>query len=734
MRPALAALASLFLLAHIAFLPPTLEDIDSVNFALGVEHFDVARHQPHPPGYPVYIALAKLSAAVLSGGSRVPASALAIWSVLAGTALVVVLFALMRPLDPTDHRAWWGTAIAVASPLFWFTALRPLSDMTGLAAASAAQALLLFVLTGRAHRRADWMLAGGAFVAGLAAGVRVQTVLLTAPLLAASLALPRTGVTPRAKMMAILTGICGVLIWAVPMLAVSGGPGGYAAALGTQAGEDFTGVVMLWTTPTPRVAANTLMYSFLWPWGGAVLGGVVLAAAVVGAVRIVRSDPMSLLWLLLAFGPYAIFHLLFHETATVRYALPLVIPIAFLAATALDWTGRRPAQFLGAALVAVLLLTAVGPARAYGSVEAPAFQAMREVRDSAGTVPVGMHAVFRRTAEWVLPPAAAVLRARHGREWLALVEQWRAAPNGSIAFVSDPRRTDLALFDPHPRELKASYRWNFPELPFIGGIRPGSADWYLMRPPGWMLDRGWALSAEIGGVAARDQAGPHLGPSIAWVRGRRDPALLVLGGRNLDPSVPTLLSISHGDRVIDSWTATPGFFVRQMPLPAGSIEGEAYVALAVRAASEANRVRVSLEQFDLQSDGVEMMAYMEGWQEPEYNPSTARSWRWMSERAIVWVRPVGVDIELTLTGESPLRYFDAAPSVRVTAAGKELARFSPTSDFSQRVRLPADALAADGGRVTIESDKWFVPAERGASADKRHLALRIYHVQVERGR
>ena len=40
--------------------PPTLEDLDSVNFALGVRHFDVAQHQPHPPGYPLFIALGKV--------------------------------------------------------------------------------------------------------------------------------------------------------------------------------------------------------------------------------------------------------------------------------------------------------------------------------------------------------------------------------------------------------------------------------------------------------------------------------------------------------------------------------------------------------------------------------------------------------------------------------------------------------------------------------------------------
>ena len=44
--------------------------------------------------------------------------------------------------------------------------------------------------------------------------------------------------------------------------------------------------------------------------------------------------------------------------------------------------------------------------------------------------------------------------------------------------------------------------------------------------------------------------------------------------------------------------------------------------------------------------------------------------------------------------------------------------------------LPADALAEADGRVAIISDKFFVPAERDGSPDKRHLALRIYSYAV----
>ena len=50
-----------FLAAHAVHLPRTLEDIDSINFAMGVESFDVAAHRPHPPGYPVFMALSKAS-------------------------------------------------------------------------------------------------------------------------------------------------------------------------------------------------------------------------------------------------------------------------------------------------------------------------------------------------------------------------------------------------------------------------------------------------------------------------------------------------------------------------------------------------------------------------------------------------------------------------------------------------------------------------------------------------
>ena len=139
-----------------------------------MRHFDVARHQPHPPGYPVYIALGKAVHAVVPSEAK----ALAIVSVGAGALGVFALVALFKRIDPQWPGGWPATAalMTVTSPLYWFTAARPLSDVPGLAAAIAVQAFTLSATGGP-----RLVLAGA--LAGLATGLRSQAAWLTVPLL-----------------------------------------------------------------------------------------------------------------------------------------------------------------------------------------------------------------------------------------------------------------------------------------------------------------------------------------------------------------------------------------------------------------------------------------------------------------------------------------------------------------------------------------------------------------------
>lgn len=741
MRRSAGTLLLIFVLAHLALLPRTLEDLDSINFALGVQQFDVARHQPHPPGYPVFIGLAKISTAVIR---RLPVDAaaargLAFWSAVSGAAAIPALLLFFAALERRRSLAWWAAIVTVCSPLFWSTALRPLSDMTGFAVAMVAQALMARVLLrprDQVSRLApDTALILAAFVAAFAIGIRSQTAVLTLPLLALALVWPRPGPGSRTNLSAALAVVLGIAAWAIPLVVASGGLTQYVRALGAQAGEDFSGVVMLWTHPTPRVAVSALLNTFVWPWSWWI-GIVVCALAAIGIVRMALRSARALIVLFVAFAPYAVFHLLFQETETVRYALPLVPVMAYAAVAALEGPWRTM-PIGAAALAAVSLLVALPASVTYAREGAPVFRAFDDMAATAhvgdGVDTIAMHAGAGRAAEWAGPILPGrVAKAPHGREWLALIALWKAQPSARVWFAADPERTDLALFDPRARDLARSYRWGFVEPPFVGGARPDNIDWYRMQPPGWMLDRGWSVTAEAGGITAQDGLGPHVAPAVAWVRGRSVEAALVIGGRNLGSAAdgPVTLTISAAGAPVASWPIAPGFFLHQLTIPSGRLEGpSAFVPLEVTAESRTH-VPVSLEQFDLQGPGVPMFGYGTGWFEPEYNPSIGRAWRWTSERSVLWVRPVGRPVVVRIRGESPLRYFDAPPHVRLSVAGREVGAFDPSADFEQAITLPADALSQAQGQVVLESSRFFVPGRNGAG-DQRRLALRIYSVGVE---
>jgi hypothetical protein len=720
-RSAAAALVVAFLLAHLVWLPRTLEDLDSVNFALGVRDFDVAKHQPHPPGYPVYIALAKVSTATLRlvGVEAAAPRGLAIWSAIGGALALPALFTFFRRLEGRDAVAGWMVLAAAACPLFWFTSLRPLSDMLGFAAA-------MWVLALASRAASPRALTGAALLAGLAIGIRSQTAVLTLPYLAYA-AFTRRSASALVGVVAALAA--GAIAWGVPLLIASGGLSPYLGALNFQAGADFEGVVMLWTHHTRRDLVAAALNTFVWPWDWRA-GFVVCVLAAAGALRILWRTPRAAVALAVAFGPYAVFHLLFQETATTRYAVPLVPVVAYAALAALEGLPGKAMQAAAIGLAVLSLAAAVPASSRYAREGAPIFRAFDDMAATAhGGERVGavaMHAIARRPAEWSRPilPARVAL-APHGQEWLTLIDIWKADPSAQVWFAADPVRTDLALFDPHAREIARAYTWGFAEPPFVGGARPNDVDWLHMQPPGWMLDKGWSLTAEVGGITARDKAGPARTPAIAWLKRRAEPLTIVLGGRHIGAGTATATLRLDGAS-IETFPVSPGFFTRVVTLPAGALgDGAPYQQFDVTSIGE-----LSLEQFDAQPPGIAMFAYDRGWHEPEFNRAEGRAWRWTSESSDLWIRPAGRPLTLRLAGENPLRYFDAAPHVRVTIGGREIGAFDPAADFEQTFTVPPDLLEAAGGKVTIETSNFFIPGGNG-SGDRRHLALRVYRVSVE---
>lgn len=763
-----AALLVLSLVAHLPFLAPSLEDIDSANLALGVREFDVARHQPHPPGYPIFVGLAKLTTPLARAwtpadapSTQAEARGLAIWAALLGALAALPLFLFYRALDGHAWRAALATAVALANPLAWVTAVRPLSDIPGLAATLAALALLGgafatqhgiarsttgYGIDRDALARSGRLLVLGALVAGLAIGVRSQSLWITLPLLLLVLVDRAGRDVGGAVVGATITFSIGVLLWLVPLVLASGGPGAYIAAFTAQAGEDIEGVDLLATHPTPRRLALALLHTFVFPWVSTPLAAVVLVAAVVGAGACLFAGRRALMVLVAVGVPYGVFHLFLQDTHETRYAIPVIVPIAWLAVRGLFVAGRLAASVGAAGIVAASLAVAVPAVVAYGREGGPAFRAVDDVmaararRGGAEAPAIAMHHALARVVRGE-EIAQGALPAPPGREWAGVVDHWIGGARAPVWYLVEPRRTDRALFDPHAVRTRGVYRWPFDQPTLAGGARPQSIDWLEIDEPGWLATDGWSLTPELAGAAERQQRGPSRGGSTAWVRRRAEPVWMLVGGRNLgssgEPDVRFTLSLD--DRPIKQWSAPPdpGFFLEAIELPAGALSGDGYAKLTIEAEAadgSGRPVRAAVEQFDLQPVSRPVFAAGEGWHEGEYAPGTGLSWRWTSDSAALRVlAPADVPLELSLRGESPLKYFDRAPVVRVSACEVEVGRFTPSANFDEQVPIPAGAVAACGGHLTVATDLTFVPDERTGNGDRRRLGLRIYDVTVRAG-
>jgi transmembrane protein TMEM260 (protein O-mannosyltransferase) len=760
-RQAAPVLALAVVLGHLPFLPSSLEDIDSVNFALGVRDFDVAQHRPHPPGYPVYIALAK---AVVAAGnvvdrtdsqSQIEARSLAVLSLIGAMVAVVCLYRIFacfspvgddrmgRPWRHLDPRALAATALSVACPLFWYMSVRPMSDVPGLAAALASLVCLSLAwwrqqpstqgdrrLEPGAIAASGRMIVLGSLLAAVAIGFRSQNAVLTLPFLLTAM-IDRAGRGAAGALIgATVAFAVGCLLWAIPLIVASGGLNAYLAALGSQAGEDFAGVEMLYLNPSPRLAATALLRTLVYPWDSLVLGGIVLVLAAVGTAALVIREKRTFMALTMMAFPYFAFHLLFQDMDFVRYALPLIPAIAFLTVAGVELLARRAALPVIGALSLWSVVIAAPTLYAYSSEPSPVVRALAAMRMQASSdVTLASHQTFQRPLEAESVPIANRLGSPPRREWLELVRYWHGGRTGPVWFLADPRRTDLALIDPQSRLDRRDFIWHFSSLSQIGGMRPSAVEWYRLSPPGWFADEGWALTPETAGIARVTQRGPSVGPITAWVRRRPEAMRLLIGGRHLGPPTDPVATfmVSVDGKPLAKWNVRPGFFLQVFDVAPGALLGDGSLARLEVASEgvEGKRVSTAVEQFDLQPADVMMWGFDQGWYEAEYNPR-AGLWRWTSDRAALKIVDASRPVQVRLPIESPRRYFDSAPTVRLTAGGTVLAEIHPDDDVVLDATVSPEVLRGVNGVLMVETDRVWVPAERNNSPDHRRLGLRVF--------
>ncbi len=429
-------LVLLALVTRLPFRTQYLFHWDSVNYAFALEKFDVYHHQPHPPGYLLYIALARGINAMVGDANLTFVSI----SIVAGALALAVLFLLAAEMFGT-RVALWASALLLTSPLFWFY-----SEVAVPYTLDVALALVIvwscYRVT-RGSQNAVWLAAG---LLGLAGGIRPQTTIVLFPLwLYVSFALGW-----RKWLAALLLVGIGALVWFLPLVYLSNGLENYLSLL-AQYSQALRGLSPL-GSPGNFVAnlarlGGYLFYAyplglFVFAWG---------AVAWLRA-RCTYKPDASAIFLLLWIVPPLLFYLLvlLQQPGYITIILP---PLAIVLARRVAQQTRAREILLGAALLlASVLFFLFAPARlvplAEGVFMTPGAQALA-ARDQFLAASVR---VIQRDFD---PQTTAVLGVsqifHHPDYYLRAFKDYRSSDLNEKRILLPPQIRTLVIFG-NPRE------------------------------------------------------------------------------------------------------------------------------------------------------------------------------------------------------------------------------------------------------------------------------------------
>src|SRR2546426_8266587 len=206
-----AALSLLTVASRLPYRARMLYNWDAVQFALALREYDVVKHQPHPPGYVLYVLLGRLVNAWVGD----PTAAYVVLAVIFSGLTTFVVYYLARVAYDRATALAAATLLAV-SPLFWFYGS---VGLTYAGEALVASTVAYFAFRALNGSVADaWISAG---YLGIAGGLRQSVLLLVFPLWLGSVGL---GVR---RWRTILVGVIilglTVLSWFLPMIWWTGG-------------------------------------------------------------------------------------------------------------------------------------------------------------------------------------------------------------------------------------------------------------------------------------------------------------------------------------------------------------------------------------------------------------------------------------------------------------------------------------------------------------------------------
>lgn len=113
--PVIILILTLIIL-RIPFVSHYLFDWDAVQLALGMDDFNIEKHQPHPPGYFLYIYFAKFINIFLKN----PNLAMIIENIILSIIALIIFYLIAKKIFKNEFLGFLASFIFITNPFIWF--------------------------------------------------------------------------------------------------------------------------------------------------------------------------------------------------------------------------------------------------------------------------------------------------------------------------------------------------------------------------------------------------------------------------------------------------------------------------------------------------------------------------------------------------------------------------------------------------------------------------------------
>jgi hypothetical protein len=265
-------------------------DWDEALFCLGMRSYDVTMHHPHPPGFPVYIGMAKVLRLVIPSDFR----ALQAVNLIAGVLVFPAMYLLARELQMRFETSVIAASLFAFFPNVWFFGGTAFSDVPSIVLVIFA---VVFLLRGRESGR-DYLF--GTLLLALAIGIRPQNLLVG--LFPGALATFRR--RPREIVAAVLIGVIVVGLAFGSAIYATGKYRDYVNTV--KAHGDYIARIDSFRAPERPPLWRLFDRFFLKQYQSPPMSVVVSIFVAISLIGAIRNRDRAMLYNLLTWGPFAV--------------------------------------------------------------------------------------------------------------------------------------------------------------------------------------------------------------------------------------------------------------------------------------------------------------------------------------------------------------------------------------------------------------------------------------------